>query len=399
VYSLALVMAAAAVGHDLQMGGTLVDAVDRRRKGPDLSEVPERLRPVLSAMLRPDPAERLRSMDDVLAMLDAARAPARAAAEPVPEPAAKIPRAAIFGGAAVALLLIVGLIFWLSSGSEKGAPPTPSPQAAAQPGQAVAPQQPNVIAAADPIQAARSTINSIIPSIECSWLTVGQVSGDAHELNVVMGGVAGDPSSAQSEVISALRRGGFAQANVDFSAIAPIQPGGCSVLDAYRQIPRIDQQLLKTPQLVWHRDTIAKAGDYAGQHVAKTIVTLSIDPQADFTLVGIEPSGLFSTLFSSRAELEKGVAASLADFRAGNTAETNPTKLAPGEYQFKADINHDGWSGLALIVGQGPFPPAIVSPPLGARNVDWQNRFATYAAQHGWKADMLWFKVDGQGGD
>jgi serine/threonine-protein kinase len=214
-----------------------------------------------------------------------------------------------------------------------------------------------------------------------------------------MGGVAGDPSSAQSEVISALRRGGFAQANVDFSAIAPIQPGGCSVLDAYRQIPRIDQQLLKTPQLVWHRDTIAKAGDYAGQHVAKTIVTLSIDPQADFTLVGIEPSGLFSTLFSSRAELEKGVAASLADFRAGNTAETNPTKLAPGEYQFKADINHDGWSGLALIVGQGPFPPAIVSPPLGARNVDWQNRFATYAAQHGWKADMLWFKVDGQGGD
>jgi serine/threonine-protein kinase len=399
VYSLGLVMAAAAVGHDLQMGGTLVDAVDRRRKGPDLSEVPERLRPVLSAMLRPDPAERLRSMDDVLAMLDAARAPARAAAEPVPEPAAKIPRAAIFGGAAVALLLIVGLIFWLSSGSEKGAPPTPSPQAAAQPGQAVAPQQPNVIAAADPIQAARSTINSIIPSIECSWLTVGQVSGDAHELNVVMGGVAGDPSSAQSEVISALRRGGFAQANVDFSAIAPIQPGGCSVLDAYRQIPRIDQQLLKTPQLVWHRDTIAKAGDYAGQHVAKTIVTLSIDPQADFTLVGIEPSGLFSTLFSSRAELEKGVAASLADFRAGNTAETNPTKLAPGEYQFKADINHDGWSGLALIVGQGPFPPAIVSPPLGARNVDWQNRFATYAAQHGWKADMLWFKVDGQGGD
>ena len=75
VYSLALVMAAAAVGHDLKMGGTLVDAVDKRRAGPDLSGVSENMRPVLAAMLRPNPAERLRSMDEVIAMLDARRAP------------------------------------------------------------------------------------------------------------------------------------------------------------------------------------------------------------------------------------------------------------------------------------------------------------------------------------
>ena len=75
VYSLALVMAAAAVGHDLKMGGTLVDAVDKRRAGPDLSGVSENMRPVLAAMLRANPAERLRSMDDVIAMLDARRAP------------------------------------------------------------------------------------------------------------------------------------------------------------------------------------------------------------------------------------------------------------------------------------------------------------------------------------
>lgn len=395
VYSLALVLTAAAAGHDLKMGGTLVDAVDRRRKGVDLGGLPERLRPVFAAMLRPNPAERLRSMDDVLAMLDSARRPPSGLAG-ADSSATKFPRYAPIAGGVAAAVLLGGLTIWLTSGPHKGVP-VGSSQVQSQGGQAD--RQPNLVAAGDPIQAARSTINSIIPSIECSWLTIGEVTGDAHELNVVMSGVAGDPSAAQSEVISALRRAGFPQANADFSAIAPIQPGGCSVLDAYRQIPRIQQQLLKTPQAIWHRDTIAKAGEYAGQRVAKTIVTLSMDdPHADFTLVGIEPSGVFSILFSSRAALEKGVANSLADFRAGNAVETNPTKIGPNQYQFKADVNHDGWSGLALISGQGPFPPNIVSPPLGARDVAWQNGFATYAAQHNWKADMLWFKVESQRG-
>lgn len=396
VYSLGLVMAAAAVGHDLQMGGTLVDAVDRRRKGPDLSEVPEQVRPVLSAMLRPNPAERLRSMDDVLAMLDAGRAPPRPPAETVAEPAARVPRAAIFGGAGVAVLLLVGLIFWMTSGSHKSAP-APSTQVEAQAGQPAVPQQPNVVAMANPIQAARSAINSIIPSIDCSWLSVDSISGDTHQLNVVMGGVAGDPSTAQSEVIAALRRAGFGQANADFSAIAPIEPGGCSALNAYRQIRNPGVARLTTPQRVWHRDTVADTGDYKGEHVAKAIASFSTgDPNTDLTLFGIAPSGVIDHLIDSRAMLEQTVAASLAAFRANLLKETNPTKQGPDQYQFKMDIDHDGWSGLVLITGKGPFPADIVRPPLGARNVDWQNRFATYASQHGWKADMLWFKVVGQ---
>ena len=58
------------------------------------------------------------------------------------------------------------------------------------------------------------------------------------------------------------------------------------------------------------------------------------------------------------------------------------------------DIDHNGWSGLALITGKGPFSADVVRPALGARNVAWQERFATAAQQQGWKADMLWFKVE-----
>ena len=46
------------------------------------------------------------------------------------------------------------------------------------------------------------------------------------------------------------------------------------------------------------------------------------------------------------------------------------------------------------MTGNGPFSTDLVAPPLGTRNGAWRDRFATVAAQQGWKADMLWFKVE-----
>ena len=66
IYSLALVILAVAQNKDVDMGGSLADAFDKRKDVPDLSAAPEELRPILTKMLQPDPAERLRSMDAVL---------------------------------------------------------------------------------------------------------------------------------------------------------------------------------------------------------------------------------------------------------------------------------------------------------------------------------------------
>ena len=71
VYSLGLTMMAVVLGRDVNMGATLVDAVDKRRAGLDVGSAPEAMRPVLELMLRANPAERLRSMTDVLHMLGA----------------------------------------------------------------------------------------------------------------------------------------------------------------------------------------------------------------------------------------------------------------------------------------------------------------------------------------
>ena len=83
VYSLALVILAVAQGKNVNMSGSLVDAIDKRRKGPDMSAVPASLRPLLEAMLRPDPKERMRSMDEVLAALSGG---AVSSAPPPPPP-------------------------------------------------------------------------------------------------------------------------------------------------------------------------------------------------------------------------------------------------------------------------------------------------------------------------
>lgn len=216
------------------------------------------------------------------------------------------------------------------------------------------------------------------------------VKPESGQLNVVVGGVAGNPSEAQSEVVSALTRAGLPNTNTDFSAIAPIEPGGCSALNAYRQIRYIGSPRLSTAQLVWDMHLL-KSGDYAGEQGAQPIITLDVpDPKVDLTLLGIAPSGIIDQPLPSRAFLDRTVA-QMAALKADNLV-----KLPNGSYQVKMDIDHQGWSGLVLITGKGPFPADIVKPPLGARNIAWQDRFATYAAQHGWKADMLWFKVENQ---
>ncbi|HWU81051.1 MAG TPA: serine/threonine-protein kinase, partial [Caulobacter sp.] len=71
VYSLGLVALALAGGKAPDMGTTLVEAIDRRRAGPDIETVPPLLRPLFARMLSPDPRSRPQTMAEVIAALDA----------------------------------------------------------------------------------------------------------------------------------------------------------------------------------------------------------------------------------------------------------------------------------------------------------------------------------------
>lgn len=70
VYGLALLIAAGLRGKALDMGGSIVEAVNARREIPVLEGVPPHLRPLLAHMLEPDPAHRPAGMGAVVRMLD-----------------------------------------------------------------------------------------------------------------------------------------------------------------------------------------------------------------------------------------------------------------------------------------------------------------------------------------
>lgn len=67
IYSLGLVLAEALTGKPLDMGGTQVQILEKRRRVPDLSAVDARFQPLLAKMLAPDPAQRPSDMASVAA--------------------------------------------------------------------------------------------------------------------------------------------------------------------------------------------------------------------------------------------------------------------------------------------------------------------------------------------
>jgi len=135
IYSLGLVLASAASGAPLDMGSSPISVIEARRAVPKLERVPAVLRPELTAMLQPDPADRPQSMRDLMgeAAQPARRAESaekrrRAASAAGDSKAAGAGfRMAIVGGALVLLLAVGGGAgYWLLTPAP--VPPVPLPQ-------------------------------------------------------------------------------------------------------------------------------------------------------------------------------------------------------------------------------------------------------------------------------
>ena len=74
IYAFGLTLLAAARGEKQPMGQTNEEAAAARRKVPSLERVPDRIRPMLSRMLEPDPRRRTASVDRLLAEAEQAAA-------------------------------------------------------------------------------------------------------------------------------------------------------------------------------------------------------------------------------------------------------------------------------------------------------------------------------------
>ncbi|WP_336812460.1 protein kinase domain-containing protein [Bosea sp. MMO-172] len=120
MYSFALVLAQALTGRAIDMGGSQVDIIDKRRRLPDLSGVDARVRPLLARMLAPDPKDRPADMAEV-ATWQAPAAGKKAAAKATsgkaaPEKSGRSPLPLVAGIAALALLAGGGYYAWTTMG-------------------------------------------------------------------------------------------------------------------------------------------------------------------------------------------------------------------------------------------------------------------------------------------
>ena len=381
VYSLGLVIMAVALGRNVQMGGSLVDAVDKRRAGPDLSAMPEEIRPVLDLMLRPNPADRLSSMEAVLAELDRSAAPpAQAWSGADTEEGSGGNRMLPIIGGVVALLVVLAAAGWyFLGGSKPAAPGAGGPVAGASDNR-------------DPVEVARSVVDSTLPSVSCTWLQIVDVTKSDNGPLVKLTGVAGNPSAAQSEISQALAQRKITGANLDFEEVSPITQSGCAALDTYRQVRAAASTRLAVPQRKFEmrmQPNDPTQSGYPGQIAANVVMEVNVaDPKTDFALVGIEPSGVIDAEF-----MGDGKVVGRTELK---TYAANPrivTDLGGDKFKMQLEVNHAGWSGVLLLTGKGPFPKDMIAPPLGARGPDWTNKFVSMAAERGWQTDMVWFKT------
>jgi hypothetical protein len=390
VYSLGLVMLAAAQGRNVDMSGSLVDAIDKRRRGPDLSAVPGSLRPLLEAMLRPNPKERLRSMEAVLAMLDGTDVISDPVRPPDSEGITSAPSSVKIVLIVIALLAIVAAAAWYFTGGRLTIPGFGGD--AAEPGNAPsapAPAPPPA-AAVDPALTARDAINAVLPSVSCTWLNIGAITANAGTVSVAMRGVAGDEAVARDQVRAALVQAGLDNPTVDFADVSHITQAGCAALDAYRQIRAPQGGHLTMPQVRYPWGTIPD-GPYRGREGVRAQLDLDLsDASRDIALLGIQPSGQITVLLDSRAGFERVLAGSVGGrpiSREGN-----------GRFRIHLDSDHRGWSGILLVSGRGPFDAETIAPDVGARDPAWRDRFLADAGARNWSAEMVWYYGAEDGG-
>ena len=230
----------------------------------------------------------------------------------------------------------------------------------------------------------RGAISAALPALPCSWLELTPAStGDAGTIKLI--GVAGSPASVQDTLLKTAMGAGATISSVNMDEVAPAEQTVCPTLDAFSAIRGATPQAgprLSTDQLLY---PIARQGN--GKMAARVQITMAVrDKTEDFALLGLEPSGKISMILPSRQAL--------------NTALATPggpiTDLGGDVYRLEIDAyDFQGWAGLVLLTGSGPFDSAAPGGTTATiPSASWPPAFRQAAGSGGWKADMVWYKVE-----
>ncbi len=366
VYSLGLVILAIAAGGHLDMGVTSAEALDRRRKGPDLSPLPPGLRPIVAHMLEPDPKTRMRSMEAVIEALD------EASAEPAtgPAPPGRASPWLVASVAGAALLGVAGLataLYW--------ARPTP------------APAPPVIILTPDPV------LDSALRSASCAWMT-DRMSRGADGLHIELSGVAGDPAAAAAGIAQALGKSGARVAAVDRLQLRPLPTAACPILTAASKFHASSSETtwLQPQASLFHIQPSPVCANKPLQ--ATPVINLrppALKPGEDIGLFRVDDAGAVSSVFAGMSEFQ-----AMTKARANGKGRLFEDLGAQG-LRISLCEKTTGLRGLLMVQGKPPFDLGL--PSGGARSIpiapaDMAAEIEAAGKAQGWRSQMAWYEVD-----
>jgi hypothetical protein len=300
--------------------------------------------PVDIAPFREGSDAKLRDLVEAVRVFMATGQAPLAALPPPPPPKVDRSRSKQIAGLVAALLVIVGAVAWF------------------------------LIRSAAPTTA--DLIEAQLGKTPCAWLRVDPVQ-DGSNGTLGLTGVAADPRQAGAAVLSIAQAGKMPVTQVSTDKVAQIDPRECSAIDEPRKLRRSPGGRLLVTGEPFVLDTALKPA----QALAR--VQLALD-QADKTmaLFGVEPNGKVTWILPDKASLD-GL----------KSADVGLTSAAPNRYEFSVYPDHLGWTGLFLVVGDGPL--AVTKPQGTVQSArDFAATLRTATASGTWDADMVWFRID-----
>jgi serine/threonine-protein kinase len=419
VYSTALVMLAFARGVAPAMGTTLSEAVERRRTGPDLADVPVELAPLIERMTVPDPAARIRSMREVMLGLENIRLPPEPAIG-VSEPAGDLSPKPRPRGGPVAQSGVTTFAPAASSPPppapqvDAGKAPASGPPASPMPSPRVRRRQrwallgvPIVAAAAiaaaialdrpssSPAVQASSAPTRVVPApaslpvadraaryqqllapLPCSWIDARSTTEDAP---VALRGASADTGAVRARIAGGTGALGAANA----SEVRAVNIAQCGVIDALRPFHRPTTSSDAPPPLI--TASVASAGEGApgcldarGQTVELTAIAR--DPVRELALIALQPDGRLLQIAGGREEFERLATRDPARFNIGPDGSYHATLCysQPGLAAI-AILDSRRMLDLGLTTGEATLPPADFAERLSRQGqaedlqvvVDW----------------------------
>jgi hypothetical protein len=396
VYSTALVLLAFARGRPSDMGATLVDAVERRRSVPPLDEVPSELVPVLTRMLVPDPAERLRSMDAVLDALDGidgvlttaatatagswkpavttftAAAPSAPARPTIDKPSAGDRRRRPLGAGVIAtgvagLLALVGGVALYQRPSRSLAP------------SAAVRGRPATRAAIAPTL---SPLQTALISVPCSWISTSDLRPGPP---LVLAGASGDVAGIVTRTQAALTAAGLHVAQIDASAVVSMPPSGCAVAAASRLS---DVSLHGTPATLHATNAVLalssnSPGCPAGLR-ARPQIAWGEGGRREFAVLGLLPSGQIVQITGSRGEFTRQSHAHPDYFQ----------DSGDGTFRLGLCLTETGPMGFLLVQADRPITLGLTTGRPITPSENFYDLFRRQTARHGWVTQAAWFRID-----